>query len=61
MSINPDRIAGRNKLFMCVCSEGKLLGYTAFLSEERYPDSAASLTDATIGFLSMDKLLKLLE
>ena len=44
-----------------ICSEGELLGYAAFLSEERYPDSAASLTDATIGFLSKDKLLKLLD
>ena len=43
-----------------MCSEGELLGYAAFLSEEMYPDSAASLTDATIGFLSKDKLLKLL-
>lgn len=44
-----------------VCSEGELLGYAAFLSEEMYPDSAASLTDATIGFLSKDKLMKLLD
>lgn len=44
-----------------VCCEGELLGYAAFLSEEMYPDSAASLTDATIGFLSKDKLLKLLD
>lgn len=44
-----------------VCCEGELLGYAAFLSEEGYPDSAASLTEATIGFLSRDKLLKLLD
>ncbi len=44
-----------------VCCEGELLGYAAFLSEEWYPDSAASLTDATIGFLSKDRLLKLLD
>ena len=44
-----------------VCSEGELLGYAAFLSEERYPDSATSLTDATIGFISKDRLLNLLD
>ena len=44
-----------------VCTEGELLGYAAFLSEERYPDSAASLTEATIGFISKDKLIPLLK
>jgi CRP-like cAMP-binding protein len=43
-----------------VCCEGELLGYAAFLSEEAYPDSATSITDVTIGFLSRDKLVKLL-
>jgi len=52
---------GGKEQIINVCSEGELLGYAAFLSEEMYPDSAASLTDATIGFLSKDKLLKLLE
>lgn len=51
---------GREQIIY-VCSEGELLGYAAFLSEEWYPDSAASLTDATIGFLSRDRLLKLLD
>lgn len=52
---------GGKEQIIYVCSEGELLGYAAFLSEERYPDSAASLTDASIGFLSKDKLLKLLD
>ncbi|HZK96618.1 MAG TPA: Crp/Fnr family transcriptional regulator [Prolixibacteraceae bacterium] len=52
---------GGKEQIIYVCSEGELLGYAAFLSEEMYPDSAASLTDATIGFLSKDKLLKLLD
>ena len=52
---------GGKEQIIYICSEGELLGYAAFLSEERYPDSAASLTDATIGFLSKDKLLKLLD
>jgi len=52
---------GGKEQIINVCSEGELLGYAAFLSEEMYPDSAASLTDATIGFISKDKLLKLLD
>ncbi len=52
---------GGKEQILYVCSEGELLGYAAFLSEEMYPDSATSLTDATIGFLSKDKLLKLLD
>lgn len=52
---------GGKEQIIYVCSEGELLGYAAFLSDERYPDSAASLTDATIGFLSKEKLLKLLD
>jgi len=52
---------GGKEQILYVCSEGELLGYAAFLSEEMYPDSATSLTDATIGFVSKDKLLKLLD
>lgn len=52
---------GGKEQIIYVCSEGELLGYAAFLSEEMYPDSAASLTDASIGFLSKDKLLKMLD
>jgi len=52
---------GGKEQIIYVCSEGELLGYAAFLSEEQYPDSAASLTDAIIGFISRDKLLKLLD
>jgi len=54
-------LSGGREQIIYVCSEGELLGYAAFLSEEVYPDSAASLTEATIGFLSKDKLLKLLD
>lgn len=39
-----------------LCGEGELLGYAALLAGERYPDSAATLTDAIIGFISEDKL-----
>ena len=51
---------GREQIIY-VCCEGELLGYAAFLSEEAYPDSASSITDVTIGFLSRDKLVKLLD
>jgi CRP-like cAMP-binding protein len=40
---------------------GELLGYAAFLSEERCPDSAASLTESSIGFISKEKLVRLLD
>jgi len=52
---------GGREQIIYVCCEGELLGYAAFLSEEWYPDSAAALTDAIIGFLSKDKLMKLLD
>jgi len=52
---------GGKEQIIYVCSEGELLGYASFLSEERYPDSATSITEATIGFISRDKLQKLLD
>lgn len=52
---------GGREQIIYICSEGELLGYAAFLSEERYADSATSITDATIGFISRDKLLRLLD
>lgn len=52
---------GGKEQIIYVCCEGELLGYAAFLSEEWYPDSAAALTDAIIGFLSKEKLLRLLD
>ena len=52
--------AGKEQIIY-VCCEGELLGYAALLSEETYPDSAASLTSAVIGFLSKEKLLRLLD
>ncbi len=52
---------GGKEQIIYVCCEGELLGYAAFLSEEWYPDSAATLSDAIIGFVSKDKLLRLLD
>jgi len=44
-----------------VCCEGELFGHAPYLSEERYPDSAAALTAASIGFISKEKLTRLLD
>lgn len=52
---------GGKEQIIYICSEGELLGYAAFLGEERYPDSAAVLTDSTIGFIPKEKLLILMD
>ena len=44
-----------------LCSEGEMIGYAAFLGEEKYHDSAATITESSIGFISEDKLLRLLD
>ena len=44
-----------------LCSEGEMIGYAAFLGDERYHDSAATITDSSIGFISKDKLVRLLD
>lgn len=43
-----------------LCGEGELLGYHALLSEEFYPDSAATTEDSQITFLPKDDFLKVL-
>ncbi|MBL0745730.1 Crp/Fnr family transcriptional regulator [Chryseolinea lacunae] len=43
-----------------VCSEGELLGYHALLSEEYYPDSAATLEDAEITFIPKENFLSVI-
>ncbi len=44
-----------------LCSDGEMIGYAAFLGEEKYHDSAATLTESSIGFISKDKLVRLLD
>ncbi|MDA3893551.1 MAG: Crp/Fnr family transcriptional regulator [Salinivirgaceae bacterium] len=44
-----------------LCSEGEMIGYAAFLGEERYHDSAAAITESLIGFISKEKLVRLLD
>ncbi len=43
-----------------ICSEGELLGYHALLSEEYYPDSAATIEDSQITFIPKDTFLTVL-
>jgi CRP-like cAMP-binding protein len=43
-----------------LCCEGELLGYHALLSEEYYPDSAATIEEAQITFIPKDSFLKVL-
>jgi CRP-like cAMP-binding protein len=43
-----------------LCCEGELLGYHALLSEEYYPDSAATIEETQITFIPKDNFLKVL-
>lgn len=53
-------VSGGKEQIIYICNKGELLGYAPFLSDERYPDSAGTITDAQIGFISDDKLIPLL-
>jgi len=44
-----------------LCGEGDMIGYASFLGEERYPDSAAAITESLIGYISRDPLVHLLD
>jgi CRP-like cAMP-binding protein len=48
---------GEEQIFY-VCREGELLGYHAVLSEEHYPDSAATLEDSKITFIPKEKFMQ---
>jgi CRP-like cAMP-binding protein len=50
---------GREQIIY-ICNRGELLGYSALLSEEAYPDSAATLENAVVGFISREVFLKVL-
>jgi CRP-like cAMP-binding protein len=49
---------GEEQIFY-VCTTGELLGYHALLSEEHYPDSAATIEDSEITFIPKDKFLEI--
>lgn len=44
-----------------LCSEGEMIGYAAFLAEEKYHDSAAAISESSIGYISRDRLIRLLD
>jgi CRP-like cAMP-binding protein len=44
-----------------LCTEGEMIGYAALLAEERYRDSAAAISESSIGFISKEKLVRLLD
>jgi CRP-like cAMP-binding protein len=50
---------GREQIIY-ICNKGELLGYSALLSEEAYPDSAATLENSVVGFISREVFLKVL-
>jgi CRP-like cAMP-binding protein len=55
------KTVGRGKeQIIYISNEGELLGYAPFLSDEKYPDSASTITDALIGFISEEKIIQLL-
>lgn len=50
---------GSEQIFY-ICAAGELLGYHAVLSEEYYPDSAATIEDSEITFIPRDNFLRVL-
>jgi CRP-like cAMP-binding protein len=52
-------VKGGEQIFY-ICGEGELLGYHALLGEEYYPDSAATIEDSQITFISKDNFLQVL-
>ena len=46
---------------MYVANSGELIGYHAILAEERYPDSAATIEDCIIAFISKEDFLSAME
>lgn len=51
---------GREQI-VYLAHSGQLLGYHAVLSEERYPDTAATIEDSTIAFISKEDFLRALD
>ena len=50
---------GREQIIY-ICNKGELLGYSALLSDEAYPDSAATLENSVVGFISREVFLKVI-
>lgn len=51
---------GREQIIY-VAGEGELIGYHAILSEERYPDSAATLEKSLLSFIPKEDFLEVLQ
>jgi CRP-like cAMP-binding protein len=49
--------AGKEHL-LSLCSEGELLGYSALLCDEPYPDSITAVETSSLGFLPKEVFLK---
>ncbi|HOK98488.1 MAG TPA: Crp/Fnr family transcriptional regulator [Bacteroidales bacterium] len=49
-------LAGYGEQIINIYGSGELIGYAALLSQERYPDSAVTLSEAEIGFVSAETL-----
>lgn len=50
---------GKEQIFY-ICNAGELLGYPALLSEEPYSDSATTLEDCVVSFITKEDFLKVL-
>ncbi len=52
-------VTGEEQIFY-LCSAGELLGYHALLSEEYYPDTAATIEDSQLTFIPKENFIKVL-
>jgi len=43
-----------------ICNKGELIGYSALLGDETYPDSSSALEDSLIGFIPKEYFLQIL-
>jgi len=54
-------VEGKGEQMIYLANTGELLGYHAVLSQERFPDSAATLEESVIGFIPKEDFLQVLE
>lgn len=54
-------VEGSGEHIIYVAKAGEFIGYHAILSEERYPDSAATLEDSVLVFIPKEEFLTVLE
>jgi CRP-like cAMP-binding protein len=51
---------GREQIFY-ICNQGELMGYHALLSQEHFPDSAATIENSEITFIPKENFLQVLD